>query len=101
MKSVTERSSVLTGSFAAAAVVPSVQVQASRSGDPADVGDFTLDAMELRDLIATTDETNLKRVEKGLGETAADVTASRLIDCRRRLDAHRALRAVQHADAVR
>lgn len=37
--------------FAAAAVVPSVQVQASRSGDPADVGDFTLDAMELRDLI--------------------------------------------------
>lgn len=57
--------------------------------------------LELRDLIATTDETNLKRVEKGLGETAADVTASRLIDCRRRLDAHRALRAVQHADAVR
>lgn len=57
--------------------------------------------MELRDLIAVADESKLKAVSKGLGESAANVTASRLIDCRRHLDALRALRAVQHADAVR
>lgn len=57
--------------------------------------------LELRDAIAVADEAGLKQVEKDLGETAADVTASRLIDCRRYLDALRKARAVQHADAVR
>jgi hypothetical protein len=57
--------------------------------------------LELRDLIATADESKLKGVEKDVDETAAGVTAARLIDCRRHLDALRALRAVQHADAVR
>ena len=57
--------------------------------------------LELRDLIATADESKLKGVQKDVDETAAGVTAARLIDCRRHLDALRAQRAVQHADAVR
>lgn len=57
--------------------------------------------LELRDTIATADEDKLKKVEKDVDETAAGVTASRLIDCRRHLDALRRQRAVLHADAVR
>lgn len=55
----------------------------------------------LRDVIATADDDGLKRAGKDVDESAAGVMASRLIDCRRRLDELRRMRSVFHADAVR
>lgn len=57
--------------------------------------------LELRDAIASADPEKIRSIEKDVDETAAGVTASRLIDCRRRLDELRRMRAVFHADAVR
>lgn len=57
--------------------------------------------VELRDAIAAADEDKLKSIEKDVDETEAGVMASRLLDCRRRLDELRRMRSLSYADAVR